>query len=437
MRRLYQHIYAALLLSLIVFAVLAGVLWRYVLGEIQPGNRDGIDTALAEVAMSPTSSDLTATLLLLQQRLGGGDIAVFSPEGVNIASVGAPVPPPERPTDEGFSERPTFDGWVWTLELSDGRVLVLRRPVDYDEPIPRIFLLLGATLVAVAIGAYPVTRRLTRRLEGLKKAVDGFGAGELSRRVEVAGKDEVAALAGSFNQMAERIAELLSAHKTLLANASHELRSPLARLRMGVEMLQPQADKRLQKEFKSNIAELDSLVGEILLASRLETLEIVTEMHPVDLLAIAAEECAAADASLEGEPVMVLGEPRLLRRLVRNLLENAHRYGGGNTIEVWLVRQGDAVKLSVCDRGPGVAAEERERIFEPFYRPAGTREREGGVGLGLALVRQIARHHNGDVHCISRPGGGTCFEVELSQWKPQGQLTDGSPPEREEALGGR
>lgn len=440
MRRLYQHIYAALLLSLCVFAVLAGVLWRYVLGEIQPGSRVGFGTALAEVTMSgdtATPSALTATLLQLQQQLGGGDIAVFAPDGVSIASVGASLPPPERPVGEGFTETPTLDGWVWTLALPDGRILVLRRPVDYDEPIPHVFLLLGATLVAVAIGAYPVTRRLTRRLEGLKKAVDGFGAGDLSRRVEVAGKDEVAALAGSFNQMAERIAELLAAHKTLLANASHELRSPLARLRIGAEMLQPQADKRLQREFERNIAELDSLVGEILLASRLETLEIVTEMHSVDLLAITAEECAAADASLQGEPVTVFGEPRLLRRLVRNLLDNAHRYGGGSAIEVSLVSQGDAVKLSVCDRGPGVAAEERERIFEPFYRPVGTREREGGVGLGLTLVRQIARHHGGEVRCVSRTGGGTCFEVELSQLKPQGQLADRSPPEREETLGGR
>ncbi len=423
MRRLYQHIYAALLLSLCVFAVLAGVLWLYVLGEIQPQTRVGIDTALAELAMSAATaspSDLTATLLRLQNRLGGGDIAVFSPDGVPIASVGEPLPPPEQPADAGFKERPTLDGWVRTLALSDGRVLMLRRPVDYDEPIPRVFLLLGATFVAVAIGAYPVTRRLTRRLEGLKKAVEGFGAGDLSQRVDVSGKDEVAALADSFNSMAERIGELLSAHKTLLANASHELRSPLARLRMGAEMLQPQADKSLQQEFESNIAELDGLVGEILLASRLETLEIVAEMRPVDLLAITAEECAAADVAFEGEPITVFGEPRLLRRLVRNLLDNAHRYGGGSIVEVMLSRQDDTAKLSVCDRGPGVAAEDRERIFEPFYRPAGTREWEGSVGLGLALVKQIARHHKGGVRCVSRPGGGTCFEVELCEFEPTG-----------------
>ena len=418
MRRLYQHIYAALLLSLCVFAVVAGLLWRYVLDEIEIGHRVGIDTALAEVAMSAATaapSDLTATLHQLQQRLGGGDVAVFSPVGLLVASVGAPLPPPEGPTGADFTEHFTLHGWVWTFTLADGQTLVVRRPPDYEEPIPMVFLLLGATLIAVAIGAYPITRRLTRRLEGLKKAVDGFGAGDLSRRVEVFGKDEVAALADSFNQMAGRIGELLSAHKKLLANASHELRTPLARLRIGIEMLQPDADKKLQQEFQKNIAELDSLIGEILLASRLETLETVLEMRPVDLLAIVAEECAAADASLEGEPVTIAGEPRLLRRLVRNLLDNARRHGGGGRIDVSLAHgQGDAVKLSVCDRGPGVATKERERIFEPFYRPAGTREREGGVGLGLALVKQIARRHNGDVRCVSRPGGGTCFEVKLS-----------------------
>lgn len=428
MRRLYQHIYAALLLSLCVFAVVAGLLWRYVLDEIQTGHRVGIDTALAEVAMSAATvapPDLTATLHQLQQRLGGGDIAIFSPVGVLVASVGAPLPPPEGPTGADFTERFTLHGWIWTFTLADGQVLVLRRPADYEEPIPMVFLLLGATLIAVAIGAYPITRRLTRRLEGLQRAVDGFGAGDLSRRVEVSGKDEVAALADSFNQMAERIGELLSAHKNLLANASHELRTPLARLRIGTEMLQPAADKKLQQEFQKNIAELDSLVGEILLASRLETLETVLEMHPVDLLAIIAEECAAADASLEGEPVTISGEPRLLRRLVRNLLDNARRHGGGSRIDVSLARrQGDTVKLSVCDRGPGVAIRERERIFEPFYRPAGTREREGSVGLGLALVRQIARRHGGEVRCLARPGGGTCFEVTIGGL----MRADGHPP---------
>lgn len=121
------------------------------------------------------------------------------------------------------------------------------------------------------------------------------------------------------------------------------------------------------------------------------------------------------DAALDGAPVAVRGDPRLLRRLLRNLLENARRYGADTPIEVTLAGEAGPAVLRVCDRGPGVPATERERIFEPFYRPAGTREPEGGVGLGLALVRQIARKHGGDARCTPRDGGGSCFEVTLGR----------------------
>jgi signal transduction histidine kinase len=182
---------------------------------------------------------------------------------------------------------------------------------------------------------------------------------------------------------------------------------------MAVEMLKPDARAELRAELERDIAELDALVDEILLASRLDAGPALGKREPVDLLALAAEECARVDAELDGEPVTVRGDPRLLRRLIRNLLENARRYGAGSVIEVGVRRVGDRAELSVCDRGPGVPEAERERIFEPFYRPAGAREREGGVGLGLALVRQIAQRHGGEAKCLPREGGGSCFTVLL------------------------
>jgi signal transduction histidine kinase len=121
------------------------------------------------------------------------------------------------------------------------------------------------------------------------------------------------------------------------------------------------------------------------------------------------------DASLDGAPASIRGDPKLLRRMIRNLLENARRYGGGAPVEVTVRSGGDAVQLRVCDRGPGVPDGERERIFEPFYRPSGARARAGGVGLGLALVRQIARKHGGEAKCVPRDGGGCCFEATLSR----------------------
>jgi signal transduction histidine kinase len=131
----------------------------------------------------------------------------------------------------------------------------------------------------------------------------------------------------------------------------------------------------------------------------------------VDLLGVAVEEAARVGAEAEGQPLVLRGSERLLRRALRNLLENARRYGQVE-VSVAVVREPDGrAGWRVCDRGPGVPEAFRERIFEPFFRLPGHAEREGGVGLGLSLVRQIAERHGGQVRCEPREGGGTCFSV--------------------------
>jgi signal transduction histidine kinase len=273
----------------------------------------------------------------------------------------------------------------------------------------------GLALVLAAV-AYPVSRRIVRRLERLRAQVDALGSGNLAARVEVEGRDEVAELAASFNRAAERIERLVAAHKRLLAAASHELRTPLARLRMATELLAGEERPELRARIGRDVAELDELVGELLLSSRLEALEERPMRQQVDLLGLVAEEAAREGVEVGGEPVAIPGDPRLLRSLVRNLLDNARRHGGADAIEAVVERLAPGgARLRVTDRGPGVPPEERERVFEPFYRRAGAPESdEGGVGLGLALVRQIARHHGGEARCLPRPGGGTCFEVDLA-----------------------
>jgi signal transduction histidine kinase len=275
--------------------------------------------------------------------------------------------------------------------------------------------LLIVLFVAVAGGAYPVVRRLTRRLEALKQGVEAFGGGALGRRVAEDGKDEVAALAASFNQAAARIESLVRSHQSLLANASHELRSPLARLKMALAMLDdaPAAERpRLRHEIETNLAELDALVEEVLLSSRLDARSELEQRAPVDLLGVAAEEAARIDAAAGGEPLRVPGDERLVRRALRNLLENARRYGGGQ-VEVQVHRRADRAEVRVDDNGPGVPEGYRERIFEAFFRLPGHAERAGGVGLGLALVRQIAERHGGSVRCEPREGGGSRFVLAL------------------------
>jgi len=278
--------------------------------------------------------------------------------------------------------------------------------------------LLLVMFAAVAGGAWPVVRRLTRRLETLKSGVEAFGAGALHRRVPEEGRDEVAALATSFNQAASRIEALVRSHQSLLANASHEIRSPLARLKMAVSMMEDApADARaaLRAEIDTNIGELDALVEEVLMASRLDAKPTLEAHERVDLLGLAAEEASRVQAQAQGEGVSIVADERLVRRAVRNLLENARRYGG-DEVDVTVGRIGGVspmVEVRVCDRGPGVPEAYRERIFEAFFRLPGHAEREGGVGLGLALVRQIAERHGGGVRCEPREGGGSCFVLSL------------------------
>jgi len=276
--------------------------------------------------------------------------------------------------------------------------------------------------VAVAGGVFPIIRRLLQRLETLQRGVQRFGEGDLSARVNEAGRDEVADLARQFNAAAARIEALVAAHKNLLANASHELRSPLTRIRMSLALAGQDgaARARAHDEIARNITELDQLIDEILLASRLESPEAdIGTLEEVDLVALAAEECARVAATLhvgaDSSVLHVRAIARLLRRAVRNLLENARRYSSG-AIDLHLARcAGNSAEVRVCDHGPGVPPAERERIFDKFYRARGASEHSGGVGLGLALVRSIARRHGGTVQCLGRDDGqsGACFVLRL------------------------
>lgn len=292
----------------------------------------------------------------------------------------------------------------------------------------------GLVLLALSIGvvAFPVVRGMSRRLERLQRGVESLGAGDLSTRVVVEGNDEVARLADSFNRSASQIEQLVKAHKTLLANASHELRTPLARIRLAVELTKESVDPKRRAGLESDIAELDWLVDEILLASRLDAVSEAPVTHELDLLALAAEECARYDeAHLEGRPVTLQGDARLLRRLLRNLLENAARHGSSPT-QVRVAHDSNTATILVWDAGPGIAPIEWDNVFRPFYRPRivldspptggadsdthgprNTGVPRGGTGLGLSLVRQIARHHGGDVRCTRLEDGRSGFLVTL------------------------
>ena len=420
MRRLYLQIYLTVVGCLLLFALLISTAW--VLLPESEWQRRGMG-GLAELAgdLLPPADRPRAELALALERLGRqlhSDLAVRAPDGTTLASVGRSIPAPSATPLESGRYRVRGSGPIAALRLPDGRWLLARpaHPPFGLRPATHVLGGLGILAVAIALGALPVVRRLTQRLERLRTRVDELGSGDLAARVDEEGHDEVAALARSFNRAAAQIERLVAAQKTLLASASHELRTPLTRIRVATELLGVERPE-LRARVAHDIAELDALIGQLLLASRLDTLEALDGREEVDLLALAAEEAARYGADVAGEPVCVRGDRRLLHHLVSNLLQNAQRHGGAQdaAVEVSVTRDVDgSARLLVCDRGRGVPLEERERIFEPFYRPAGLVEGEtGGVGLGLALVRRIARLHGGDAICVAREGGGSSFEVTL------------------------
>jgi len=430
MNRLYIRIWLAVVLAVAVLTLLVGWAWRM-----------AADAPLREVVARNQAGEVIGRG---QARLGRGP---SMPEwGKPSRGLDTPrPPPPPNSTTEAEADRPDVSpdetpregrgrygaGPEFDVRMFDGRTIHIHLPrppkSNWSAPFG-FFWTLGLVGVAVALATYPIIRRLTRRLEVLQLSLKQWGDGNLSVRVPVTGDDEIGFLATRFNHAAQQIETLvkardalLASQKSLLANASHELRSPLTRIRMGLEFIAPPTDvaaNDAKDEIARNIAELDQLIDEILLASRLDARQAdLGTVESVDLIGLTAEECARTDATLDvqvtGGELSVPGVSKLLRRAVRNLLENARRHANGKATTLTLVKDGGMACIRVCDQGPGVPEAFQDRIFEPFYRLPGASERDGGVGLGLSLVKSIALRHGGSVQCSNQIGGGACFEIRL------------------------
>ena len=413
LQKLYVRIWLAVVLAVAVLTFMVGVVWRM-----------AAEPPLREVVVRNVQGDV----------IGSGSAHMLRPgapaqgdhhERREREAEGKSHAPSEADEDPvgHFGRGPEF-----VVQMQDGQTMHLHLPRPPHRPWIAafgFFWTLALVAVAVALATYPIVRRLTRRLEGLQSGVQRWGDGELSVRVPQDGADEVAFLAHSFNRAAAQIEALvkardalLASQKSLLANASHELRSPLTRIRMSLELMgkgSPEALAQRKPEIERNLAELDQLISEILLASRLDAREadLGTE-EAVDLVGLAAEECARTGATLETQASVLLvpGIAKLLRRALRNLLENAGRHAATQA-ELSLYQHDGFAVIEVKDQGPGVPEALQSRIFEPFYRLPGASEHDGGVGLGLALVQSIALRHGGTARCSNRESGGACFTLRL------------------------
>jgi signal transduction histidine kinase len=285
---------------------------------------------------------------------------------------------------------------------------------------------LPVLLAVVAAVTWLVTGRALRPVEAIRAEMAEIRASDLSRRVpEPASRDEVAALARTTNETLAALEESVERQRRFVADASHELRSPIASLRTHLEVAAAHPALLEVDDLLADVVRLQHLAADLLLLARLDAEGAPPDgprgRGPVDLGALVREELgqrARTDrlpvrAELGAEPAEVPGNRGQLARVLGNLVDNAQRHAR-SAVSVGLRRDGAWVVLAVADDGPGVPGAERERIFERFVRLDDARSRDaGGAGLGLAIARDVARRHGGTLSVRDAPGGGALFELRL------------------------
>jgi two-component system osmolarity sensor histidine kinase EnvZ len=309
---------------------------------------------------------------------------------------------------------------IWVDVPTQGKMFRMgfnRNRLGTNPPIVLLAAIGGGALLTWLVSLFEV-RRVARPLARLSTAVEAVGHGSKPPTLAEDGPEEIAALARAFNQMSSDIQELADNRTVIVAGISHDLRTPLTRLELAVEMLDEKSEPQLIAGIRRDLAAMNSLIGQFLDFSK-----GLADEHPVKLDLWQVIEAQAADLQRDGLDVKLSGcdppcpyiaDPLALRRLLANLLENAAHYGDGAPIDVYLHCDEHAVSIQICDRGPGIPADQAEAVFRPFHRLESARSnRTGGSGLGLAIARQLAIKHGWTIELLPRDGGGTVAKVGL------------------------
>lgn len=381
-------------------------------------------------------------LLLRLYQNGRVRMTLYDGDGhlVGVGGPAFPLPDAEqlsrlrRSGEEGF----TGEEVKLSMAVYRGSSVLGYGFVGLAEPFSIAFGMIPAVLVlgAIALIAWPLALSLLKPVRALSDTMSRFGAGDLSARVAKPGNDEIGELAVGFNRLADRIRELLQSEKMLLASLSHDLRTPLQRVRLALELATDpgsasdtedrRADTRYLASVSADLNDLDELLSDILVVARLDPARTASDslltkqpVPPDELIAECVERFEAARPErtvrwLEGPPLPLCEmDPRFVRRAVLNLLQNAAQYSPRTEpIEItsW-VEAGDLV-VEVRDRGPGIPPELHERIFEPFFRGEAARGDSSGSGLGLSIVQRIAEAHGGKAG-VKSSGSGSTFRITL------------------------
>jgi signal transduction histidine kinase len=282
-----------------------------------------------------------------------------------------------------------------------------------------LLVLLLLVMTAVVVTAHLVLKRLLRPLRGLSEGVARLGAGELDVAVPTQTRDEFGRLTVAFNQMVRRVAEMIAARDQLLVDVSHELRSPLTRMKVALELLPPSEQR---SGMAADVEEMERMIAELL---ELERLRGGRGVSPVrhDLVPILHDIAESFQSRVPGVRVTSMSreipvdiDAEKFRRVLRNLLENAIKYSlpDSHAIEVSAAQNGENVVVRVKDDGPGIPDRDMSNLFEPFFRVDRSRSKKtGGYGLGLSISKRIVEAHGGAIAAENNPTRGASFVVTL------------------------
>jgi signal transduction histidine kinase len=437
MRRLYSRIYFHLLAALCVTGIVSvavfSVGWRKEFARHWATKFARHAAAvIGDFANQPVERDRVVRRMADELDV---EVTVRDSAGHLLVAAGPELPPLSAGDLSG--EAGLFGGKEWytaalmhddaghVIGLVEAAPMRRLRPPNLWRPVIGVALVLAL----LAFFTAPLARRISRPVERLTEGSRRLAGGDLSYRVPMRKprrprhqKDQLDELTVAWNEMAERVEGLVRGQKELLANVSHELRSPLARLRVALELLP--ADEKRKAAMDTDLSELDSLIETLLTASRLEASGLPTHMGRVQVTQLFAEleDRAARDPNLAGKSVRIAAPPEgaatldadgaLLLRALWNLIDNAGKYGAP-PITVEALPTGDSISFTVTDEGSGIPVAERSRVFEPFYRVESPGSPRRGFGLGLTLARRVAEVHGGAISIQSREGSDRGCRVTL------------------------
>jgi two-component system, OmpR family, sensor kinase len=439
--RLYGHVFVHGLLLIALVVAAAMLSFRHIGKE--PELHGAVQRAASLVRRDLGDPQALRARLAELAYVTGGSLAVVASDGRTLARAGD-EPLEALPAEElaqlrraGTRSRPAVGFYAIALDGGSAqpfRYLLL----DWGSAGAwRWLAALVVIVLVIAAGSYPLARAIARPIESLTAAVRRLKAGDLGARAGFSGRGEVGVLAEAFDEMAGELERRIRGEQELLANVSHEVRTPLSRIRVVLDLCGEEdasfADvRRHLAGLADDVAELDRLVDEVLTAARLDLTaqargsggplgQAAEPLEVAQLAARSAQRFLAAHPSRELELRVADALPRirgageLLSRAIGNLLENAAKYSpDGTAIELEATAEGGLVVLAVSDHGIGVAPEDLPSLFEPFFRGERGRARgASGSGLGLALVRRIAAAHGGTTAAAARDGGGMRFELRL------------------------